>query len=431
MNKTISAFLGIFILLSCMPYSETEKAKTVIGSIESLDSSLNTYQEFSDYVASLDGFLADSRLDSSNYEVLVKVLDDFNIPVAPLEEIDSLACLFHHAKVLMDSIIVIDTHCDFLEVAYYHRESGYSIDERQSRCQMSVEKMKQGHMSAQYLALWLNPGGDQKDSARVAAAPEKLWPFIEFTERHLAEHSDVCGLARNVDEILALKAQGKKAFLLGLENGFFAGSDLAVVKRLADKGITYVTLSHYRDNQLCNSSNYSEDISKGLTEYGKEFIAEMNRQGIVIDISHTSYGTWKEVIELSKAPVVFTHSGAETIWKNPRNVDDETLKLLAKKGGVIQIYLVKNFMGPGRGENVSIKDMVEHLDYCVKLIGIDHVGVGLDFDGGGGANGLNGANDAINLTMELLKLGYSDRDIEKIWGKNFLRVLTEVQRLAE
>lgn len=436
MKKVLLLAVATAALVCCKPCGkqisgESGEGTLKIGEIENVSACLSSYEELSAYVATLDGFVASDSLACDRYKVLAKVLDDFNVPVAADSELEGQAELFHHAKTLMDSIIVLDTHCDFPEVAYYHQDRGYAIDEPQSRLQFSIEKMNQGHANAQYLALWLNPDGPQNVAGNVAKAPEKLWPFMEFLEDHLARRSDLCGVARNREQVLALKAQGKKAFLIGLENAFFAGDDLSIVKKLADRGITYITLCHYGDNQICHSSNRSADPAGGLTEFGKEFIREMNRQGIVIDLSHTSYGTWQDVLELSEAPVVFTHSGAEAVWKNPRNVDDATLQKLASKGGVIQIYLVQNFMGPGKGENVGIKEMVEHIDHCVKLIGIDHVGVGMDLDGGGGGIGFNGVNDAINLTVELLKLGYSDSDIAKIWGENYLRVLDEVQAKAD
>lgn len=430
--RTLFIAFAAVSLVFCTPVAETEEETGQeilrIGSIAEIDSTLTSYQELSGYVSGLDGFIYDDSLGCRKYEILEKVLDDFNVPVAPTADIDSLARLFHHAKVLMDSIIVLDTHCDFPEAAYYRPDRGYTIDESQSRCQVSIAKMDQGHASAQYLALWLNPRGvNQKDPDNVSEAPAELWKFLELTEKHLAGRADLCGVARSRDEILALKKQGKKAFLFGLENGFFAGDDLGIIKKLYDRGITYITLCHYGDNQICSSSNKSENPSVGLTEFGKEFVREMNRQGVVIDLSHTSFKTQRDVLELSTAPVVFTHSGASSVWKNPRNVDDETLRLLASKGGVIQIYLVQNFMGSGDTSKVGLKQMVDHIDYCVKLIGADHVGVGMDFDGGGGGVGFNGVNDAINLTMELLKLGYSDEDITAIWGENYLRVLSEVQ----
>lgn len=437
MKKVLLLAFASVALVCCNPCgkqtsarSETREDTLKIGKLENVSASLSSYEELSAYVSGLDGFVANDSLGSDRYKVLREVLDDFNVPVAPACELEGQAKLFRRAKALMDSIIVLDTHCDFAEVAYYHPQKGYAVDEPQSRLQFSIEKMNQGHASAQYLALWLRPDGPQDNAANVAKAPEELWRILDFLENHVADRAGLCGIARNRDEVLALKAQGKKAFLIGLENAFFAGDDLGVVKKLADRGITYITLSHYGDNQVCHSSNRSDNPTGGLTEYGKDFIREMNRQGIVIDLSHTSYQTWQDVLELSEAPVVFTHSGAEAVWKNPRNVDDATLEKLASKGGVIQIYLVQDFMGPGQGENVGIKEMVEHIDHCVKLIGIDHVGVGMDLDGGGGGIGFNGVNDAINLTMELLKLGYSNSDIAKIWGENYLRVLTEVQAKA-
>jgi len=338
--------------------------------------------------------------------------------------------ILSHAIGLMDRIIVLDTHCDFPEQRYYHPDSGFSLGESQSRCQLSLERMRQGHMSAQYLAFWMKNVKDQKSPEALAKSPAQLWDFIGKTEKHLSEFSDQCAIARNRKEIETLKAQGKIAFLYGLENAFWIGDDLGNLKKLSDMGFTYMTLCHNDDNQVCNSCTRTADPNGGLTAFGVKVIEEMNRLGMVIDLSHTSYGTWQQVIELSKAPVVFTHSGAAGVYRHPRNVDDETLRRLAAKGGVIQVYIVDGFMSADKSRKAGLTDLLDHLDHIVKVIGVDHVGIGLDFDGGGGGPGCNSCDEVVNITVELIRRGYSDSDIEKIWGGNYLRVLDEVQKAA-
>ena len=435
MKKFLAICLCAAVLCSCSSRSavivENEKTSDYnIGCFAAVDSSLTSYEDFTLYAESLDGFVADSTLAASANPLLLKALKDCNIPYAPADTLEALAAVFNHAKRLMDSIVTVDTHCDFPECRYYHPERGYSITESQSRRQVSIEKMRQGHLYAEHMVVWMDPLYDnQKDPRSIAQAPAVMWDFIDKMDSHFAEHSDVCGIARTYEDAVELKKQGRKAFFYALENAYWIGDDLSNLQKLADRGFTYITLSHWGDNLYCHSCDRSEDSSKGLTELGRELVREMNRLGLVIDLSHTSYGTWQDVLSLSKAPVVFTHSGASAVYKHQRNVDDGTLRALAANGGVLQVYIVKSFMGDGRGEGVGLKEMVEHICHAVEVAGIDHVGVGLDFDGGGGGVGFDDAGDAINLTVALLNKGFSDQDIAKIWGGNYFRVLSAVQAM--
>lgn len=400
-----------------------------IGTLDNLPDGLNSYKDCCNYVSKLDGFMYEPKL-YYGHSTLLSALTDYNIPIADSASVDSRAEIFIHAKNLMDTIITLDTHCDFPEQRYYNKSKNYSLSESQSRCQVSIERMKQGHQCAQYLATWMSVSGSQTSKSALASAPATLWEFVKEIDDHLSDNSSLCGLARNKEEILELKKQGKIAFLYGLENGFWTGTDLGNLEKLAKKGFTYVTLSHNGDNQICHSALSSNDSSLGLTDFGREYVAKMNELGLVIDLSHTSKATWREVLELSKAPVAFSHSGAAALYKHGRNVDDETLRILAKKGGVIQIYIVQGWMSNGNSSEEGLNDLVNHIDHCVKVAGIDHVGVGIDLDGGGGGERYNASNDAINLTVALIEKGYSDSDIAKVWGENYLRVLSEAQALA-
>lgn len=427
MKKIISTLCTVLLLSSC-----SEKTpRLAIGDFATVNPTFSTYEDFSRYAESLDGFVANDSLAALANPLLLQALKDCNIPMAPQEEIEVRAKQFQHAKNLMDSIITIDTHCDFPELLWEEPEE-ISIDASRNNQQVTIERMRQGHLGAQYLAFWMSPlNHDQKEEKGLEEAPEVLWEFMDKVDAHLDAHSDVCGRARTYEEALALKNEGKKAFFYGLENAYWIGKDISNIKKLAQRGVTYITLSHFGDNAVCHSSNESEDPSLGLTDFGKQVVEEMNRQGIVIDLSHTSRGTCLDVLEQSKAPVVFTHSGAFGVYPNVRNVDDEILQKLAEKGGVVQVYIVQAFMANlGQHENVGIKEMVEHICHIVDVAGIDHVGVGLDFDGGGGGTGFRAANDAINLTLALMEKGFSDEDIAKIWGGNYFRVLSEVQAIA-
>jgi membrane dipeptidase len=272
-----------------------------------------------------------------------------------------------------------------------------------------------------------------------------------------------------------------------MENGYPIGMELGRVKEFYDRGTRYITLTHSGHNQICDSSTPREGEPKeehgGLSEFGKQIIREMNKLGMIIDVSHASKKATIDALTLSKAPIIASHSGASAVNQHARNIDDETLLLFKKHGGVVQVVSLADYIKartdsperiaaqdairkefdipPGRGEGarkamqamsldqrtkfremlreldakfprnpVTVADMVNHVDHIVKTIGIDHVGIGTDFDGGGGVIGFNDASESINVTKELVRRGYSEEEIGKIWGGNLLRVWREVERVA-
>jgi microsomal dipeptidase-like Zn-dependent dipeptidase len=195
------------------------------------------------------------------------------------------------------------------------------------------------------------------------------------------------------------------------------------VERFAQMGVRYITLSHNGDNDICDS-NKGHAEHNGLSKFGKEVVREMNRLGIMVDISHTSEKTSFDVLAISKYPIIASHSSVKALCNHPRNLSDPLMQAIAAKGGVIQICLYSGFLKK-RGK-ATVKDAVDHIDYVVKLVGIDYVGIGSDFDGGGGITGLQSANEFPKITMELIRRGYSDDDIAKIWGGNLIRVMKAV-----
>ncbi len=260
-------------------------------------------------------------------------------------------------------------------------------------------------------------------------AKENMKSIINDIEKH----ADFCGVVRTAEEALALKKQGKKAFFIGIENGNAIGDNLANIEAFARQKVTYMTLSWMHDNIICDSSSPNKDpkVPKGgLTDFGKKVVKEMNRCGMMVDCSHTSDQTFWDCIQLSSTPIICSHSGARNLYNHHRNITDDMLRALAKNGGVIQIYGVGSFIYHDK-KTASIDIVLNHIEHCVKVAGIDHVGIGLDFDGGGGVLNLNGTNDIINLTMGLMERGYTDEQIEKIMGANLLRVLNEVQAKAK
>ena len=216
-----------------------------------------------------------------------------------------------------------------------------------------------------------------------------------------------------------------------LENGYGIGNDLGNIKKMKDLGVVYISLCHFRDNAICNtSSRHGSDPSKGLTDFGKKAIEEMNRQGILIDLSHPSAGTFWDCVRYSKAPIICSHSGAKAVYGHDRGLDDKQLKALAENGGVIQVYSVPEYIGRPRG-SMTIDDMMAHFDHCVEVAGPEHVGIGSDFDGGGGVWGCNGDNDLINLTVKMIEQGYTPEQIKGFWGGNFMRVWKEALSKAD
>ena len=305
---------------------------------------------------------------------------------------------------------------------------------------MNVPKMQEGMLDAQFLAAYVGSDIKVKENGktrRVArelnqstfdACHKRVLNLIDATIKQAEKYSAVCGIALNEADAASLKAEGKKAFFLGVENGIGIGTDLGRVRQLKQLGVKYITLCHTYDNQICNSSTHTSNGNKGLTSFGKKLVAEMNREGILIDLSHASEGTFWDVIKRSKQPVFCSHSGARALCDNDRNITDEQLRALAKNGGVIQTVAYGGFLR--KDGKATIDDFVRHIHHMVEVAGIDHVGIGTDFDGGGGIPGFQSDSDMINVTMRLIEMGYSDADLAKILGGNFFRVMSKVERGA-
>lgn len=336
------------------------------------------------------------------------------------------AGIYRKARNLMEGIFTIDTHCDLPEGEGY-RNGTVSVGKR-NRSQCGIPKMDEGGLKAQVLISFLNQGPDDEEG--WAAAVERNLRQISEIKADIESNSSLCGLATTPQEALALAAEGRKAFFIGLENAYGIGGDLANIRKMKELGITYITLCHFYDNYVCHtSSQHGEDPSLGLTPFGIKVVREMNRQGLMIDLSHPSEGTFWDCIKYSKAPVVCSHSGVKAVYGHDRGLDDDQLKALAANGGVIQVYTVDNFLRREAGLT-DIYDFMEHFNHAVEVAGPDHVGIGSDFDGGGGVIGLNGDNDMVNITVLMLKHGYTPEQIEGFWGGNFLRVMKEVQSLS-
>ncbi|MDR1500450.1 MAG: dipeptidase, partial [Tannerellaceae bacterium] len=258
------------------------------------------------------------------------------------------------------------------------------------------------------------------------AAVDKVKGLIEDIHRQLEINSDLCGLAVTPADFTRLKNEGKKTIFIGIENGYAIGKDISNLSRFKAMGATYMTLCHSYDNDICDTSTHSKKEWGGLSPFGREVVGEMNRLGLMIDLSHAAESAFRDVIALSAFPVICSHSSARAICDHDRNLTDDQLRALAKNGGVAQVCLLDAYIHADR-RSASIVHAVEHIDHIAKVAGIDHVGIGSDFDGGGGIIGCQAHNDMMQITVKLIEKGYSEEDIAKIWGGNFLRVMAAVQ----
>ena len=326
---------------------------------------------------------------------------------------------FKKAKDIHARILSVDTHTD---TPLWFTRGAFSVGWRKSN-QVSIQKMEEGKLDAQFLAAFL--AQKECDEASSQKAVEHCTALLESIFKDVEKYKDYCGIALTEEDARRLKAEGKKAFFLGIENGYGIGKDIKNVKKYKDMGVQYMTLSHSYDNDICNSSTNTADASKGLTAFGRKVVKEMNKVGMMIDVSHVSEGTFWDVIKLSKDPVFASHSSVRALCDHDRNLTDDQLRALAKNGGVIQICIYGGYLNKDE-KAASVDDVIRHIDHAVKVAGIDHVGIGSDFDGGGGVLGCAGDNDMINITVKLIEKGYTEEEIRKIWGGNFFRVMNQV-----
>lgn len=329
------------------------------------------------------------------------------------------AATYRHAKEIHRRILSLDTHTD----TPLDFDVSYNIGTRE-KTQVCLPKMREGKLDGQYLACWVRQGPcDEENSLKAIDRVDEL---IRHIYRQVEMNGEQCAIARTPDDLSRLKTEGKKAFYIGIENGYGIGKDLKNITRFHDAGVTYITLCHTRNNDICDSSSDTTARWNGLSPYGRKVVKEMNRLGIMIDLSHAAESTFWDVLKYSKAPVIVSHSSASAIYRHDRNLTDEQLRALAAHGGVAQACLVDEFLNPD-AKKTNLTDFMKHLLHMVEVAGIDHVGIGSDFDGGGGVKGCNGDNDFINITVRLLEHGFTETDIAKIWGGKFLRVMKQVQ----
>lgn len=328
------------------------------------------------------------------------------------------ARIFRQAKELHQRIVTLDSHTDTPMIFPGH----FNIGEKQGG-KVNLPFMEEGRIDAAFMVAYIPQG--ERDEASLAKATAYAEERLKEVIRQEQLNPTRMGIARTPDDLLRLKQAGKKAIFLGIENGYALGKDVNNVRKFRDMGVSYITLCHNGDNDLCDSARGKGEW-KGLSPLGKQMVAEMNRLGVMVDISHAAESTFYDVLECSRYPIIASHSSARTLCNHPRNLTDDQLKAIAGQGGVVQLCLYKGFINE-EAEKASVSDAIRHINHMVDLIGVEHVGIGSDFDGDGELIGCRASNELINITMHLLKEGYSETDISRIWGGNFLRVMRQVQ----
>jgi membrane dipeptidase len=326
-----------------------------------------------------------------------------------------------------DGILAIDTHVDI------PWPTGPSAFEDGPRC-VDLPKLKTGRIAAVCFAAYVPQAA--RDEAGHQAATTRARQMLDAIAAMAPADGSGGILAPTADQIEAAFAAGRTAIIPAIENGYAIGKDIALLDEFSVRGVRYITLTHNGHNEIGDAAIPRRDLGDvdaehgGLSGFGIEVVKRMNELGILVDISHSSKASMMQVTKLSRAPVVATHSCMRALCDHPRNLDDEQLERLRETGGLAQVTIVSNFLRPrARAKDLTTADIADHIDYAVQKIGIDHVGIGTDFDGGGGVSDFQNAAQSPRLTRELARRGYDHEALQKIWGGNFLRLLRKAEAL--
>ena len=373
--------------------------------------------------------------------------------------------LSERSKKLHFSSIVLDTHDDTTQ-RFFTKD--YDIGKRNPDGHVDIPRMREGGMNAIFLSVWID--------GRIMGPPavQKALDQIDAVHENVHRNAKVLVFCRTAAEVREAHKQGKIAALIGVEGGHMIGNDIRVLRMFGDLGVRYMTLSHFYNDEWADSST-DKPVHNGLTDFGKDIVREMNRQGIMVDISHVSDKTFYDALEVSKAPLIASHSSCRALCNHVRDMSDDMIKALAAKGGVIQINYERSFIdqaykdasdklsggvvaafdqfkkecgddqecfgrkmaeqekratAEGKLPHVSWERIVDHIDHAVKLVGADHVGLGSDFDGATMPEGMEDCSKLPKITEALLRKGYSDDDIRKILGGNTLRVMEQTEKVS-
>ena len=341
--------------------------------------------------------------------------------------------LLEKAKTIHDNIITLDTHCD-IDVKNFTDSINYS---QNLNTQCNIPKMESGGLDVAWFVVYTGQG-DLTDKGYEIAYNNAISKFEAIHNLVNSYAPERIGLALTSADVKKIHSSGKKVAMIGIENGYPIGMDIKNVEKFYNMGARYMSLAHNGHSQLSDSNTGETDdvyLHNGLSELGVEVIKEMNRLGIMIDISHPSKEAIRQMISLSKAPVIASHSSARTLCDHSRNLDDDQLGWIKENGGVVQTVAFKSYLNSEKSkansvEKVDVSDFVDHIDYLVNSMGINHVGISSDFDGGGGVEGWSDASETFNVTLELVKRDYTELEIEKLWSGNLLRVLDEVSLIS-
>lgn len=349
------------------------------------------------------------------------------------------AALYSRAKKFHSSYLTLDSHCDSpmffdcgahfnvknpgieVEYAYVGEDSPDGSATFSYNPLVDIHKMDEGGLDAVFMVAYLRQLERDADSLKAAAT--KADRILNLIVERISECNGKAAIAILPDQLYQNKSAGVKSVVLGIENGYAIAKDISNVAKYRDKGVAYMTLCHNGDNDICDSARGNIEHN-GLSSFGRDVVAEMNRVGMMIDLSHASEKTFYDVLECSNVPVICSHSSSRLLCDHPRNLTDNQMRALAAKGGVAQVCLYSGFLKKGGGATVD--DAVKHIVHMVDVMGIDSVGIGSDFDGGGGLPGLEDASRFNSLTRRLMREGFSDDDLSKIWGRNFIRVWKQI-----
>ncbi len=368
------------------------------------------------------------------------------------------------------SAITIDSHVD---TPLNLMDKGFDLTVDNSdlgKTKLDFIRMQQGGLDAAFFAVFISQG--PRTAEGNLKAEKHAVQIFDSIHSVLNRHPAIAGLALTPADCRRLEKQGKRAVFLGVENGYPVGRSISNIQRFYDLGARYITLCHTRNNDICTSANDTNNLEKGLTDFGRQVVAEMNRLGMMVDVSHISDKSFYDVLSYTTAPVIASHSCSRTLCDNPRNLTDDMLRALARNGGVVQMCILSAYVktpppNPERDsarnalrvkyrnfddlteteweqarrdwdlmdelypqQLATVQDVCDHIDHMVQVAGINHVGIGTDFDGGGGVSGCQDVSEMGNITLELVKRGYTGREIRKIWGGNLMRVMKTVAQKA-
>lgn len=333
---------------------------------------------------------------------------------------------FYTAKDLHRRMLTLDTHCD----TPMFFPQGIHFDQRDPRILVDMHKMAEGHQDAVIMAAYLpQPKLGETFSSKVAFKVDGPLQYADLIFDKIEEivnaNNRYLSIARTPSDLYEDKRKGRRSIMLGIENGLALNHDISNVRYFARRGVVYITLCHNGDNDICDSARGC-NTHGGVSRFGEQVIKEMNRCGIMVDLSHAGEKSFYDALSISSKPIVCSHSNCKALCDVPRNLTDDQLRALAKHGGVAHITLYHGFLR-NDSQEATVMDAIAHLEHAIDIMGIEHVGLGTDFDGDGGIRGLADSSELINFTMHLLRRRYSERDIARIWGGNWLRVMAQVQ----